>query len=307
MAAVDCGTNSTRLLVVDADGTTLERRMKVTGLGQGVDATGHLREDAIRRTADVLAEYRDVLGSFGVGGVRASATSAVRDADNADQFFAAAQAALGTRPELLSGEEEGKTAFLGATSDLSDDRDVVVADVGGGSTELVRGRPGREPEELVSLPMGCVRLTERYLHHDPPTPEELRDARDEADSLLEGARRILPRGGDFLLVGLAGTVSTLASLELALETYDPSLIHHFSLSAAAVAKWEKLLGSEGPTERLDHAGMPSERVPTIVGGTTVVNALMRWSEADVLLVSESDILDGLAATLLREAQGTGSG
>ena len=182
VAAVDIGTNSVRLLVADVDGTSprdakvvpVDRRMRITRLGQGVDRTRALAPEAIERTVAVLREYRSALDEHGVVGVRATATSAARDSSNRDDFFSAAHDALGVTPELLSGDEEAALSFLGATADLDAPAPYLVVDIGGGSTEFVLGTDA--PTGLVSLDMGCVRITEQYLHSDPPAPEELSNA-----------------------------------------------------------------------------------------------------------------------------------
>src|SRR5690348_11208071 len=181
VASVDIGTNSVRLLVAEAERdhgdaplTTVERLMRITRLGQGVDAARRLHPDAIERTTTVLREYGEVIERLGATRVRATATSAARDAQNRDEFFDAAERALGTRPELLSGDEEAALSFLGATSELSDGAPYLVVDIGGGSTEFVAGT--EKPEGAVSVDIGCVRLTEQFLHSDPPAPEELSQA-----------------------------------------------------------------------------------------------------------------------------------
>src|SRR5687767_3510158 len=196
VAAIDCGTNSIRLLVGEAHSgcsgiTTLERLMRITRLGQGVDATGGLAPDAIERTIEVLMEFRVVLDRFGVERVRMIATSAARDAANRDVFFDAAEAAIGVRPELLGGEEEGRLAFLGATAELEPAQGpFLVADIGGGSTEFVVGTS--EPEGVVSIDVGCVRLTEKFLHSDPPAPEELSACVSVTTEHLKDVVRLLP-------------------------------------------------------------------------------------------------------------------
>ena len=300
MAAVDCGTNSTRLLVAGADGRTLERHMRITRLGQGVDATGKLDPDAVARTLSVLAEYRSVMDRLGVGAARMAATSAVRDAVNGAEFLEAAAGVLGVPAELLSGEEEGRLAFSGATADLPPVRgDDVVVDIGGGSTELVVGRDGRA--EAVSLDMGCVRLTERHLGHDPPTAGELEAAASAVRAGLGAAIEQVPRLGHLptgsRLIGLAGTVSTLASLEQGLEVYDPERIHHFLLGRAEVTRWLGLLASETSGARGERPGMDPGRQDVIVAGVLILEEVMATLGLKTCLVSERDILDGLVESV----------
>ncbi len=301
VAAVDCGTNSTRLLV-RAPGGDLARLMRITRLGQGVDATHRLDGDAMDRTLAVLAEYRRVMDDQNVRSARMAATSAVRDATNGEEFLAAASEILGVRAELLSGAEEGALAFAGATSDAPPAGDVVVVDIGGGSTELIAGRGGDAAHAgVVSLDVGCVRLSERFFRHDPPAPDELRDARREIDDALASAEAAVPRltasGPGRRLVGLAGTVSTLAMLEQGLAQYDWGRVHHAVLPRDAVHRWAALLAAEPAAARSRRPGMVPGRQDVIVGGAIVLAAVMdRWA-FESCLVSERDILDGLVASL----------
>jgi exopolyphosphatase/guanosine-5'-triphosphate,3'-diphosphate pyrophosphatase len=305
VAALDCGTNSTRLLVAGTDGSTLVRLMRITRLGQGVDATGRLAPEAVERTLDVLGDYRATMDDLGVGRRRLVATSAVRDAANGQEFLSAAGAVAGTVAELLSGEEEGRLSYAGATAGLAPapGGDLVV-DIGGGSTELVVGGPpvGGAGTQEVSLDIGCVRLSERHFHHDPPTPEELDAAVATVQAALAQAEATVPAlgavGPATRLIGLAGTVSTLAMLELGLDRYDRDRVHHALLSAAAVGRWCDRLAALTATERRALPGMVEGREDVIVGGVVVLREVMaRWAMAECL-VSESDILDGLVASLL---------
>jgi exopolyphosphatase / guanosine-5'-triphosphate,3'-diphosphate pyrophosphatase len=302
VAAIDCGTNSTRLLVVGADGGTLERLMRITRLGQDVDRTRSLAPDAIARTISVLEEYRKVMDSFGVERVRMTATSAGRDAVNREEFFTAAEAVIGVRPELLGGEEEGRLSFAGATAELDpEDGPWLVVDIGGGSTELAvgpaEGRP-LEPIGVKSIDVGCVRLTERWLHGDPPTAEELSQALSVVRDHLDDVRRDLPAVDDAArLVGLAGTVTTVAAVEIGLAAYDRDRIHHFVLTRAAAEDVFRTLATEPRAVRIHNPGLEEARADVIVGGCVVLVAIMRHFDFQECLVSESDILDGLAMML----------
>ena len=297
LAGIDCGTNSTRLLVADGSGQTVERLMRITRLGQGVDATGRLADEAIARTVAVLQEYRQVLDRHGVERVRMTATSAARDAANRENFFAAATAAVGVPPELLGGEEEARLSFLGATSDLDpDEGPFLVADIGGGSTEFAVGRT--EPDGVLSADIGCVRLTEKFLHSDPPAPEELSQAFDIVRGHLEDVTRVIPSVADVRrFVGLAGTVTTMAAVELGLATYDRDRIHHFVLTRAAAEDVFRTLATENRRQRLYNPGLEEARADVIVGGAVIVTAIMRYFEFAECLVSEADILDGLVLSL----------
>ncbi|MGH9118400.1 MAG: exopolyphosphatase [Acidimicrobiales bacterium] len=303
VAAIDCGTNSVRVLVGEGrdggDGfVTLERLMRITRLGQGVDATGRLASDAVERTIDVLREYRAVLDRFGVEAVRMTATSAARDAANRDHFFDASERVIGVRPELLDGDEEGRLAFLGATAELDPALGpFLVVDIGGGSTEFVVGTEAAEG--VVSIDVGCVRLTEKYLQSDPPAPEELSACVSVTTEYLKDVARILPTARDAAtMVGLAGTVTTVAAVELGLATYDRDRTHHFALRRAAAEDVFRTLATETRAQRLGNPGLEPARADVIVGGCCVLVAIMRFFGFDVCLVSESDILDGIVLAQL---------
>lgn len=300
VGAVDLGTNSTRLLVADVDGggadavvTTLDRRMRITRMGEGVDRTRRLHPDAVGRTLEVLAEYREALDEHGVEHVRAVATSAARDAENRGEAFAAMADVLGQAPELLSGEEEARLSFLGATAGLTEPAPYLVVDIGGGSTEIVAGTDG--PEGLVSLDIGCVRVTEQFLHSDPPTPEELSQAVQVIRMHLADADREVPQArAARTLVGLAGTVSAMAAIELGLNEYDRDKIHHFRIKRGAAEEIFRTLAMEPAAQRRHNPGLEPGRVDVIVGGVAVLVSVMRYWDFEEVLVSESDILDGLA-------------
>jgi exopolyphosphatase/guanosine-5'-triphosphate,3'-diphosphate pyrophosphatase len=300
VAAVDIGTNSVRLLVAEVDGASpreakvvaLDRRMRITRLGQGVDGSRALAPEAIDRTTTVLREYRDALAEYGVTQVRATATSAARDATNRDVFFTAADDALGVTPELLPGDEEAALSFLGATADLDAPAPYLVVDIGGGSTEFVLGTDA--PVGLVSLDMGCVRITEQFLHSDPPAPEELSNAVAVVRDLVAEVPRVIPGALDAVtLVGLAGTVTTVAAVEQGLPEYDPEKIHHFRLTRDAAEDVFRTLATETAAQRAHNPGLEPGRVDVIVGGAAVLVGIFRVLGFDAMLVSEADILDGL--------------
>ena len=310
--AIDVGTNSTRLLVADADGreaplTTLERRMTITRLGQGVNATRRLHPDAVERTLAVLREYREVLDKLGVERVRTTATSAVRDAANREDFLVPAKEILGTAPEVLTGEEEGRLTFLGATTGLTDPAPYLVVDIGGGSTEFTVGTREQVPGDgsvphvtgLLSVDVGCVRLTEAYLPSDPPAPEELSQAISVVELHLADVDRLLPAAaGAQTLIGVAGTVTTVAAVELGLPEYDSDALHHFRLTHAAAEDVFRTLATEPAEARRHNPGLEPGRVDVIVGGAAVLVCVMRHFGFDEMLVSEADILDGLIRSQL---------
>jgi len=295
VAAVDCGTNSTRLLIGDGR-RSLERLMRITRMGEGVDATGRLAPQAIDRVVGVLREFRSSMDRHGVTRCRVTATSAARDAANRDEFFDLAEAVLGHRPELLSGIEEGRLSFAGATADLDPvDGPFLILDIGGGSTEFVVGTT--EVEGTLSCDIGCVRLTEQWIEHDPPLPEELVACLSIAEGHVDDVLRVVPAAaGARTLVGLAGTVSCVAAVEIGLATYDRDRIHHFRLSREAVEDVFRTLATETRAERLENPGMEEDRADVIVGGLAILVKVMRQMGFDECLVSESDILDGLVAS-----------
>ncbi len=309
VAAIDCGTNSTRLLIVADDGTVLERHMRITRLGEGVDAARKLAPEAIARTLAVLGEYRQLMDRRGVVRARLVATSAARDATNVEEFLAAAAQVTGLAPEVLTGPEEGALSFSGATAHvpahLVGPGPVLVVDIGGGSTELVAGampaggsHAEDAPVSVASMDVGCVRVTERFLRHDPPRASELERARATVNGELDGARgRLPPLAPGGLLIGLAGTVSTLAALDKGLARYERAAVHHAVLTRAAVAGWLERLAGEDSRARLARSGMVEGRADVIVGGVLVLDAVMAVFDRPSCLVSEDDILDGLVASI----------
>ena len=303
-AAVDIGTNSVRLLVAEVRGSrespalkTLQRRMAITRLGEGVDESGELSEEAVERTLEALRRYRELADRESVTVRVAAATSAARDALNAGPFLSAAAGILGTVPAVLGGREEAALSFLGATYDLGPlrpaDSPVLVFDIGGGSTEIIAGRDG---EILLdrSIDVGCVRMSERFLRSDPPARAEL----EAMDGYLEGVMfpmaKELERLGAGLVVGLAGTVTTLAGLSMGLEEYDGEAIHHSRLGRGEVEEIFARLVSLTLAERKSLMRLEPGRADVIVGGTAVLRALVRAAGCEEVLVSEMDILDGLA-------------
>jgi exopolyphosphatase / guanosine-5'-triphosphate,3'-diphosphate pyrophosphatase len=302
-AAVDCGTNSTRLLVVRASGEVAAREMTITRLGQGVDAAHVLRREAMERTFAALRAYRGAMDAETVTRARLVATSAVRDAVNGNEFLGPAAAIVGVPAEVLSGEEEGRLSYDGATADLPPGGDPVVLDIGGGSTEIVT----RERDALasVSLDIGCVRLTERFLRGDPPGVDEVQAAVAAIAAELDRATEVIPAlarpDAGRRLVGLAGTVSSLVSLELGLADYDRDRIHHAILTRAAVDRWCDVLGSEPVAQRARRAGLPEGRQDVIFGGALVLREVMDRFGFEQCTASESDILDGLVRSLRNAA------
>lgn len=302
-AAVDVGSNSVRLLVVDADGARIMREMRVTRLAAGVDRTGHLDDAALARTLAVMADFRAIWSAHGVTDrVRIAATSAVRDAADRERFFEGVRATTGVEAEVLSGTEEAALAFAGATGAIAPDGTAAVLDIGGGSTELIVGRPDGSVAGSVSLQLGCVRLTERHLHADPPTDDQLVAARTTVAELLDQADRELAAQGASVadadvLVSVAGTATTLAALHLGLPDYEETRIHGTHLPTDRLRAITDQLARERSAARATHGPMQPGREDVILGGALVLDAVVHRYGLDGTVVSEADNLDGLAASL----------
>ena len=299
VAAIDVGTNSTRLLVAEETPggfRPLDRRMTITRLGQGVDSTGRLSREALRRTITTIAEYIATCGEYGVGVLRVTGTSAVRDARNRDEFFDGVRQLTGRAPELLSGEQEARATFLGTVSDLGDDGRKMVVDIGGGSTELIVGV--EKPERLVSMDIGCVRMFEKHLISDPPSGEELEKLRSEVRSILEDARIELGAAAGTRLIGVAGTVTQLATLKAGIPVYDPDVTHHAVMSHGDVRLLARRLESLPYDARSRIKGLDPGRVDVIVAGAEILLGVMEVFDSAEVLVSEKDILDGLVIQLI---------
>jgi exopolyphosphatase / guanosine-5'-triphosphate,3'-diphosphate pyrophosphatase len=355
VAAIDCGTNSLRLLVADVDPvagrlTDVDRRMEVVRLGQGVDATGRLAPAALDRTLRVLASYADIIRDRSADAVRMVATSATRDAANSADFVRGVTAVLGVAPEVLTGDEEARLSFTGATAEFGGSGadaqaaglgpPYLVVDIGGGSTEFVLGggqggerrqalagpvavgRPASGPAvagqptagpavarqptggtafagpvSALSVDIGCVRLTERHLHSDPPAAAEIAAAVTDIDTALDRMAETLPVRAARTLVGLAGSVTTVAALALGLTHYDAARIHHARISARQVAEQARSLLAQTRYQRASLAVMHPGRVDVIGGGAMILDQVMRRFRFAEVLVSEHDILDGIAWSL----------
>ena len=298
VAVEDCGTNTTRLLITDGHEPAAVRRSEITRLGRGVDATGRLDPSAVERTLECLRDYRQAIDDHGPAAVRFIATSAVRDAANRSDFLQPAESILGAVPEVLSGREEAETAFRGAVSELDPaEGPFLVVDIGGGSTELSFGE--RHCTGALSLDIGSVRLTEKYVHHDPPRPEELAACLSVTELHLDDAVRAMPAlGSPCRLVGVAGTITTIAAVELGLDPYDRDRVHHFGLSKDAAEDVFRTLATEALADRVHNPGLHPGRADVIVAGACILVKVMRYFDFDECLVSETDLLDGLALSLL---------
>ncbi|HEX6870537.1 MAG TPA: Ppx/GppA phosphatase family protein [Micromonosporaceae bacterium] len=308
VAAIDCGTNSIRLLVADlpeAEGSDdrtgqlvdVVRRMEIVRLGQGVDRTGRLATEAIERTRVALAGYAEQLGRLRVDRLRMVATSATRDAANAAEFTAMVEQTLGVAPEVVSGQEEARLSFAGAVRGLptSARSPYLVVDIGGGSTEFVVGETAMA--RAISVDIGCVRMTERHLHDDPPTLEQLRAAEADITAAVDSALAVVDGREAATLIGLAGSVTTVAALALGLTAYEPLRIHHARVSYADVAKVTGELLAMTRAQRLALPVMHPGRADVIGAGALILRTVMARCSADAVVASEHDILDGIAWSL----------
>jgi exopolyphosphatase / guanosine-5'-triphosphate,3'-diphosphate pyrophosphatase len=336
VAAIDCGTNSLRLLIADVDPragqlTDVDRRMEIVRLGQGVDATGRLAPEPLARTFRALEQYAAAIGDAGAQDVRMVATSATRDAANADEFVDGVNRILGTPPEVLTGDEEAFLSFVGATAELPvppsrfPEPPYLVVDIGGGSTEFVcgpgwthAGSPGgddtrrvsslgagsltADPIAALSVDIGCVRLTERYLHGDPPAPGEISAATAAVDAALDTVAEKVPVATARTLIGLAGSVTTVAGIALGLARYDPGKIHRATVPAARVHSVTVELLGQTRQERASIGVMHPGRADVIGAGALVLDrVLTRFGFASVM-ASEHDILDGIAWSMVTGRQ-----
>ena len=308
VAAVDCGTNSLRLLVADvgrAELTDVARRMEIVRLGEGVDRTGQLAPAALARTAGVLRDYADVIAATGARSVRMVATSATRDAGNTAEFTRQVKEILGVAPEVLTGSEEAMLSFTGATAELAAGDSAgfggpfLVADIGGGSTEFVLGAPDESSMHAISVDIGCVRMTERHLAGDPPAGTELAAATADIDAALDVVAAAVPAGQARTLIGLAGSVTTVAGIALGLPAYDAARIHHARVPAADVHEVARSLLAQTRAARAVIGVMHPGRVDVIGGGALILDRIMRRFGFSDVLVSEHDILDGIAWSLAR--------
>ncbi|MBT2452962.1 Ppx/GppA family phosphatase [Streptomyces sp. ISL-43] len=314
VAGIDCGTNSIRLLVADCDPATgeleeLDRRMIVVRLGQGVDKTGRLAPEALERTFAACREYAAVIKELGAERVRFVATSASRDAENRDEFVRGVLDILGVEPEVISGDQEAEFSFTGATGELTGradlERPFLVVDIGGGSTEFVVGV--EHVQAARSVDVGCVRMTERHLMvdgvvTDPPTGAQVAAIRADIEAALDLAAESVPLGEARTLVGLAGSVTTVAAIALGLTEYDSAAIHHSRIPYGKVREISERMLTLTHAERAAIPVMHPGRVDVIGAGALVLLAIMERVGASEVVVSEHDILDGIAWSLAADAE-----
>ena len=299
VAGIDCGTNSIRLLIADVDRTGLTdvvREMRIVRLGQGVDRTGRLAPEALERTRGALVDYAATIREHAAERVRMVATSATRDAANREEFTEMVRAELGVDPEVITGQQEAALTFSGAASALAEPAGpLLVVDIGGGSTELVRGVDGTIRAH--SMDVGCVRMTERHLRDDPPSADQIAATIADVRAAIADARRDVPLDGDITFVGVAGTVTTVAAIALGLDRYDPDVIHGSKISAEQIAEVTERLLHMTHAERAALPVMHPGRVDIIGGGALVLRTLVEQTGVAEVVASEHDILDGIALSL----------
>jgi exopolyphosphatase/guanosine-5'-triphosphate,3'-diphosphate pyrophosphatase len=302
-AAIDCGTNAIRLLIARVDGnhvTDLVREMRTVRLGEGVDTTGEFSEAALDRTFAAAREYAVLLNNHEVKKIRFIATSASRDVTNRDAFSAGINEILGVEPEVISGDEEAELSYHGALSGLDVKGSVLVADIGGGSTEFVTALADGS---LVSrsINIGCVRMTERHLHSDPPTQPEIANTISDIDNQIEEVKKTVQIDSGTTFIGLAGSVTTVAAMALGLSEYDADAIHGSIVSVEQVDSVTEELLQMTHKQRADLGFMHPGRVDIIGGGALVLRESMRILDFDQVLVSEKDLLDGIVLSLQKQS------
>ncbi|MEH1126356.1 Ppx/GppA phosphatase family protein [Micromonospora sp. CPCC 206061] len=300
MAAIDCGTNSIRLLIasqgLSGELADVVRRMEIVRLGQGVDRTGRLAPEALERTRVALASYAAQIAELGVSRVRMVATSATRDASNADDFRVMVKETLGVEPEVVTGDEEARLSFTGAVRGLSAEAPYLVVDIGGGSTEFVVG--SSTVDAAISVDIGCVRMTERHLHANPPTLAEIEAATADITAAVDRALAAVDGTRAATLVGLAGSVTTVAAIALGLTEYQPERIHHARVSHDDVTAVTARMLAATTEERLAIPVMHPGRADVIAAGALILRVIMDRTALPTVIASEHDILDGIAWSLV---------
>lgn len=295
VAAIDCGTNSIRLLIVES-GVEVIREMEIVKLGEGVDTTKNFSPIAVERTLSAVRKFKEIIDGQGVTRVRFCATSATRDAQNREIFTEPVATILGVAPEVIAGSEEARLSFLGATAELApESAPFLVVDIGGGSTEFVFGK--REVEAALSVDIGCVRMTERHFTQDPPSANEIERARADINEAIDKAAKAVPIQGSRTLIAVAGTATTVAAAALGLSQYDRDRIHGAHISAARAAEISKWLLSLQRSERAALGYMHPGRVEVIAAGALVLSEIMNRTGAHEFVASERDILDGIITTI----------
>jgi len=293
-AAIDIGSNSTNLLITNSAGKTLERIVRSTRLGAGLAQTGSLSAESIDRTVSCISEYALTMKTHKVTEMRVVATAACRAANNTKEFFEKVKISSGLEPEIISGEQEGAFAYRGATKSFTNslDSQTLVIDIGGGSTELMIGTMSLKT--AISIPFGAVTLSESELHRDPPRPEELTNAISLVSDAVDDAVHMNPElASADQVIGVAGTIVTIAAVELGLKQFDPEKLHAMRLTREAAEDVFRTLATEPLVDRVFNPGLPRDRADIIVGGCCLLVAVMRRLQIPELIVSQHNLLDGI--------------
>ncbi len=300
-AAIDIGSNSTNLMIADSSGKTLERIVRSTRLGAGLTQTGSLSAESIDRTVSCISDYVLTMKTHKVTATRVVATAACRAADNTKEFFEKVKISSGLEPEIISGEQEGALAFRGATKSFANSADsqTLVIDIGGGSTELMIGTMSLKA--VISIPFGAVTLSEGELHRDPPRPEELTNAISLVSDAVDDAVHMNPElASADQVIGVAGTIVTIAAVELGLKQFDPEKLHAMKLTRKAAEDVFRTLATEPLVDRVFNPGLPRDRADIIVGGCCLLVAVMRRLQIPELIVSQHNLLDGIVDDLRKK-------
>lgn len=302
IAAIDIGTNSTRLLVSEFKNSlfhTLEREMKINRIGKNLKISGKISNDSAQAVSNTLKKYKDLLESRGVTRYRAVGTNAVRKAINSQWFISYIKESTGIKIESITGEEEANLTFYGASRLLDVPKSILVVDIGGGSTEFILGSNGPEINIAESLEIGCVNLSEEFIKGEGPDKIELEEMHSYIYNYISGTMDLIGRRSDITIIGVAGTITTLAAIDLELEEYDSSRIHLHRLTMEKILAIYRRLCSTTLNERKKVMGLEPARADIIIGGTAILLEILRQLDKDSIIVSEQDILDGIIYTLVK--------
>ncbi len=302
IAAIDIGTNSTRLLVSEFKNSlfhTLEREMEINRIGKNLEITKEISSDPAQAVSNTLVKYKDLMRRHGVAKYRAVGTSAVRKAKNSQWFISYIRESTGIEIETITGGEEAILSFYGASRLLDVQKKILVIDIGGGSTEFILGNKGQELNKAESLDIGCVSLSEEFIRGERPGKTELEKMHSRIRNRISGTMDLIGSGSDIAIIGVAGTVTTLAAIDLGLDEYDSSRIHHHRLAREKILDIYRMLYSITLDERKKIKGLEDARADIIIGGTAILLEILSQLDKDSIIVSEQDILDGIIYTLVK--------
>ena len=302
IAAIDIGTNSTRLLISELKNSlfhTLEREMEITRIGKNLKISGKISSDSAQAVSNILKKYKVLLENHGVTRYRAVGTSAVRKAINSKWFISYIKESTGIKIESITGEEEAYLTFYGASRSLDIPKSILVIDIGGGSTEFILGNNGPEINMVESLDIGCVNLSEEFIKDEGPDKIELEKMHSYICNYISGTMGLIGRRSDIAIIGVAGTITTLAAIDLGIEEYDSSRIHLHRLTGEKISGIYRRLCSVPLNERKKIRGLEPARADIIIGGTAILLEILRQLDKDSIIVSEQDILDGIIYTLAK--------